>query len=140
MRRRKDGKPLPQSLRRPLRMVKPESHPVAAGERAVRSEIERSCVALLEKHQIRFQYEPLLLLQGRQYRPDFYLPEYRLFVEMCGYGHMPHYRSRLSWKKKLYEEAGLKAVFIEASSTTAARRKLSELLAELRANALTEDN
>jgi hypothetical protein len=53
-----------------------------------------------------------MILAGRQYRPDFYLPQYDLFVEICGYNHMPFYRDRIEQKRKLYAEQGLNAAFV----------------------------
>jgi hypothetical protein len=57
----------------------------------VRSRLEQRCADVLTDAGIVFQYEPLLLLAGRQYRPDFFLPEFNLFLEICGYRHMPFY-------------------------------------------------
>lgn len=65
-----------------------------------------------------------MLLGGRQFRPDFYLPAYELFVEICGYGHMPHYRDRVRKKRQLYEKHGLRTVFVEY----AGRGSLKDLL------------
>ena len=53
-----------------------------------------------------------MLLGGRKFRPDFYLPEYNLFVEICGYNHQPYYRDRVKLKRNIYEKNGLKSVFI----------------------------
>lgn len=78
----------------------------------VRSSYEQVCADLLTQNRIGFQYEPLILIGGRQFRPDFYLPEQNLFVEICGYDHMPHYRDRTEFKKQLYAHNNLKAVFI----------------------------
>jgi len=61
----------------------------------VRSKYERECVKFFEDNNVEFQYEPLILLSGRQYRPDFFLPKYNLFIELCGYNHMPFYRDRI---------------------------------------------
>lgn len=80
---------------------------------AVRSKYERECVRFFEDNKIEFQYEPLILLAGRQYRPDFYLPEYNLFIELCGYNHMPFYRDRNAYKRELYHQHKLKALFID---------------------------
>jgi len=79
----------------------------------VRSRYEKTCADYLYDNGIEFRYEPLMLLGGRQFRPDFYLPEYNLFLEICGYVHMPHYRGRVALKKAMYEKHNLKAVFIE---------------------------
>lgn len=65
---------------------------------------------------IEFQYEPLILIENRQFRPDFYLPQYNLFLEICGYGHMPHYRIRVQQKKHLYEKFDMNSIFIECKT------------------------
>lgn len=85
---------------------------IPAGSSKVRSKYEKRTAEYLEKNKIKYQYEPLILLEGRQYRPDFYLPDYNLFLEICGYGHMPFYRDRIAQKQKIYEKSRLKAVFI----------------------------
>lgn len=90
----------------------------------VRSGYEKKCVEYFEKNHIRFSYEPLILLEGRQYRPDFFLPDLNLFVEICGYRHMPHYRDRMEFKRRLYEKHNLRAVFISYSG----RGSLEKLL------------
>ena len=78
----------------------------------VRSKYEQRCADYLYRENIRFEYEPLMLVGGRQVRPDFYLPDYNLFLEICGYGHMPYYKSRISRRQRLFRELGLSAVFI----------------------------
>jgi len=78
----------------------------------VRSRYEQQCADCLFSHNIRFQYEPLMLLGGRKYRPDFFLPEFNLFVEICGYGHHPFYRDRVRQKKQIYQKHELATVFI----------------------------
>jgi len=92
----------------------------------VRSKYEKTCTVYFEKNAIDYKYEPLILLGGKQYRPDFYLPQYDLFIEICGYNHMPHYRDRVKLKEKAYEKGGLKALFIYYSG----RGSLEELLAD----------
>jgi len=81
----------------------------------VRSTYEQQCADFFYSHDITFQYEPLMLLGGRQFRPDFFLPDYDLFVEICGYGHMPHYRDHIKQKRQLYDKHGLRALFVEYS-------------------------
>ena len=78
----------------------------------VRSKYEQKAVAYFNKVGLKFRYEPLLLLDGRQYRPDFFLPELNLFVEICGMKHMPYYSDHIEKKKRLYEKHNLKALFI----------------------------
>jgi very-short-patch-repair endonuclease len=91
----------------------------------VRSQLERRCADFLLKNKIKFQYEPLILLGGRQFRPDFYLPDYNLFLEICGYIHMPFYRDRVRNKEKIYARHGLHVIFIQG-------KKPAEILRVLR--------
>ncbi|MDH3938005.1 MAG: hypothetical protein OEV68_11790, partial [candidate division Zixibacteria bacterium] len=91
----KTGKPAPaRGVRLPRQRRFEAILPTESGV-TVRSKYERRCADFFTKHHIQFQYEPLILLAGRQFRPDFFLPEHDLFVEICGYGHMPHYRDRV---------------------------------------------
>ena len=90
----------------------------------VRSQYEKKCADFLFKNKIEFQYEPLILLAGKQYRPDFYLTNYDLFLEICGYNHMPYYVDRTEFKKQLYRKHNLRAIFIRYNG----KGSLDELL------------
>jgi hypothetical protein len=92
----------------------------------VRSSYERTCADLLTANDVEFQYEPLMLIGGKQFRPDFYLPAQNLFIEICGYNHMPHYRDRIAHKKRLYDANNLQALFIDYNG----RGSLTEVLIE----------
>jgi hypothetical protein len=92
----------------------------------VRSNYEKETAEYFVQNNIEFQYEPLILLHGRQFRPDFYLPKHNLFIEICGYNHMPHYRLRIAKKKQLYSKYGLNSVFIDYDG----KGSLSKLIAE----------
>ncbi len=94
----------------------------------VRSQLEKHCADFLYEHQIRFQYEPLMLLGGHQFRPDFYLPDYNLFLEICGYNHMPFYRDRVKSKKEIYEKHGLQVLFVEGKTPNSVLGKLQKEL------------
>ena len=109
---RKNGRPGRISGIRQSRSKRFEPSLPAGNGMKVRSRYERVCVELLETSGISFQYEPLLLLDGHQYRPDFYLHEYNLFIEICGFGHMPYYNDRVELKRQLYAKHNLKALFI----------------------------
>jgi DNA helicase-4 len=85
--------------------------PTVSGVR-VRSSYEQRTADYLTKNGINFQYEPLILLDGKQYRPDFFLPRYNLFLEICGMGHMPFYRDHVEQKRRLYQKHNLCAIFI----------------------------
>lgn len=125
-RRKVTGLPF-QTSRRPPRQKLPLPAVPTPG-RPVRSSHEKVCVEFFEEHSISYQYEPLLLLSGRQFRPDFYLPELGLFVEVCGYVHMPFYRERMDEKRRVYEARGLRVLFIVPERGLGLRRQLSELI------------
>ncbi len=90
----------------------------------VRSNYEKVCADLLHENDIEFIYEPLILIEGKKYRPDFYLPQYDLFIEICGYNHMPFYRDRMKFKRDLFRKANLRAEFIFISVNINAKRLL----------------
>ncbi len=94
----------------------------------VRSLYEKRCADFLFDNDIKFQYEPLILLDGKQYRPDFFLPDFNLFVEICGYGHMPYYNERLKLKERLYEKHNLKVLFIHYNGRGSLEKKIREAL------------
>jgi hypothetical protein len=70
------------------------------------------------------------MLDGRKFRPDFFLPDHNLFLEICGYGHMPHYNSRLNDKIALYGKYDLKSIFIHYNGRGSLRQLLEEKLNE----------
>ncbi|MFH2056550.1 MAG: hypothetical protein ABIJ61_11375 [bacterium] len=96
----------------------------------VRSKLEQHCADFLFAQGIELQYEPLLLLAGKQYRPDFFLPKHELFIEICGYRHMPYYTDRQEEKRRLYERHHLKVLFINARRADEASRTLTAALGE----------
>jgi len=117
----------PRGIRKPrLRRFQPTLETKSGT--LVRSTYERRCADLLTKNDIEFQYEPLMLLGGHQFRPDFYLPIHNLFIEICGYSHMPHYRRRMSEKMNVYKKYDLKAVFIHYSGRGSLETIISDKL------------
>ena len=109
----KDGKTVhPQSNYIPRRLRNNPQIETDSGV-FVRSQYEKTAVKFLEDKKLKFVYEPLIILDGKQYRPDFFLSEHNLFIEICGFIHMPNYRDRIKFKKELYEKNNLHALFIE---------------------------
>ena len=134
---RKDGRPLPERglhLPRKQRFQPVLSTPSGT---KVRSQYEKRCVAYFEANQIQYQYEPLLLLGGRQYRPDFFLPEYNLFVEICGYNHMPHYRDRIAEKKQIYNKHQIRALFLHYTGKGSLEKLIQKELSRFTRSNLT---
>ncbi|MBN1211370.1 MAG: hypothetical protein JXA92_02225 [candidate division Zixibacteria bacterium] len=101
----------------------------AAGT-AVRSRYEKKAVEYFRAENIEFLYEPLLLLDGKKYRPDFFLPAFDLFVEICGYGLMPHYRDRIAFKKQLYKKHDLRVIFITYNGRGSLEKLIEKELAD----------
>jgi DNA helicase-4 len=110
---RKNGKPGRLKGIKVPRQLKFEPSIVTRSGTRVRSKYEQTCANWLARHHIEFEYEPLMLLEGRQFRPDFYLPGYDLFIEICGYNHMPYYVEHYDRKKQLYAKFGLNVIFID---------------------------
>lgn len=97
------------------------------GQVKVRSKYEKITVEWLNSHKIEFRYEPLLILAGKKYRPDFFLPGFDLFLEICGYGHHPFYRDRVSHKEMIYRKHNLNVVFVHFSGK-GGKESLTDLL------------
>ncbi len=127
---RKDGKhSLPSGTRLPRNEKNAPRHETNTGI-LVRSKLEQRCADFLSDNSIEFQYEPLILLAGKQYRPDFFLSKHELFIEICGYRHMPFYVDRQEEKRRLYERHHLKVIFINARSAAEAVAALKDILEE----------
>lgn len=69
-----------------------------------------------------------MLLNGRKFRPDFFLPDFDLFVEICGYNHQPYYRDRIKYKEQIYKKNDLQSVFVNYNGTGNLRSKITEEL------------
>jgi hypothetical protein len=109
---KKTGKPHPPRGVKLPRNRKFEAKLETDSGARVRSRYEKRCADFLHSKRIRFIYEPLILLDERQYRPDFYLPDHDVFLEICGYGHVPYYNDRIAHKMRIYHKHDLSAVFI----------------------------
>lgn len=132
---RKTGRPGPlrSNVRRRERAFQPRLK-TADSSLLVRSRLEQRCVVYFNKKRIKFVYEPLLIVEGRQYRPDFYLPKFDAFLEVCGFGHMPHYRDRQAFKKQLYLKNGLRVAFVEYNGRGSLEAVIERALAGLTEN------
>lgn len=139
-RKSKTGRPSPRPGVRLVRKKKFEPVIITDSGIKVRSKYEKRCADFLYEQNITFQYEPLILLGSKQYRPDFYLPKFNLFLEICGYGHMPYYTDRVSFKKKVYEEHNMKAIFIFYNGKGSLEELLREELSKFNIKLLHFDN
>jgi hypothetical protein len=124
----KDGRPLSVRVRKQSGKKILEPHLDSSTGIKVRSKLEQKCIDIFQSNKIRFQYEPLILLSGKQLRPDFYLPDHNLFIEICGLRKMPYYDERYNAKEKLYEIYNLDVIIINATTTKSVEKKLLESL------------
>lgn len=77
----------------------------------VRSRLERQLVAYFDRNHIRFQYEKPVVLDGITLHPDFYLSDYKIYVELWGMSGMSmRYTKIMERKKSLYKKHRLPVI------------------------------
>lgn len=77
----------------------------------VQSDGERIIAEWLSEHQIAFRYDNRFrIIKGYAIRPDFYLPEFDLYIEYWGMEDNLDYQIGMLEKKKLYQQAGKKLI------------------------------
>lgn len=77
----------------------------------VRSRVERNLAHFFDRQGIRYVYEQPLILEGRKLLPDFYLPDYKVYIEVFGlYNTDVRYRKTVRLKKKLYSEHSIPVI------------------------------
>jgi len=76
----------------------------------VQSDGERRIAEWLAANKIAYRYDDRLrLIEGFQIRPDFYLPEYDVYIEYWGMD-TPRYKAGMYLKQDLYMHAGKKLI------------------------------
>ncbi len=84
-----------------------------SGEENIKSKGEQFIADYLKKKKIKFIYEKKLKVGKETLKPDFYLPEFDVYVEYWGRWDTDfEYRKECHHKKKLYEEYEIKLVEI----------------------------
>ena len=76
---------------------------------------ERQIAYFLEDNSIRYQYEPGVLVNAhggkrRIYYPDFYLPEFKTYIEYYGVTNNPAYTKGIKAKSSVYDQAGMDVI------------------------------
>jgi hypothetical protein len=90
----------------------------------VQSDGERRIADWLERRGISYRYDDRLrIIEGFQIRPDFYLPEYDVYIEYRGMD-TPRYKAGMCLKQDLYMHAGKKLI----SLYPADKDKLDDIL------------
>lgn len=78
----------------------------------VRSKYERAVANFLFSHGIRYIYEKRYQLNsnGTFIVPDFYLPDYDIYIEIWGFVGKRAYNKRMWWKKHHYKKDGVQLI------------------------------
>jgi len=92
----------------------------------VRSKSERLIDDWLYDHNIRAEYERSLPLAGFVVSPDFYLPDFGIYIEHLGLlDSQEDYRRDWHWKKSLYDANNVKYITLTESDINDLDRNLS---------------
>ncbi|MCX6992065.1 MAG: HEAT repeat domain-containing protein [Kiritimatiellaeota bacterium] len=101
----------------------------AANGAVVQSEGERIIAEELAAMDIVFRYDNRFrIIKGYAIRPDFYLPEFDLYIEYWGIEDNLDYQIGMLEKKKLYQQAGKKLVSLYAHEKPRLRETLRDKL------------
>lgn len=98
----------------------------------VQSDGERRICDLLNSEQIRYRYdERFRILDGYAIRPDFYLPEFDVYIEYWGMD-TADYKIGMLKKQKLYQQQGKKLISLYPEDKSRMREVLLEKLEKLK--------
>lgn len=79
-----------------------------------KSEGERRLAELLDSYDIRYRYEQGVLVEDKKkpkiWHPDFYLPEFGVYIEYFGLAGNQEYDLGIKRKKRIYSEMGLDVI------------------------------
>ncbi|NLE66712.1 MAG: hypothetical protein GX608_04745 [Lentisphaerae bacterium] len=99
--------------------------------RLVQSAGEKAVANWLARHGIAYRYDDRLrILEGRQVRPDFYLPELDVYIEYWGMDTLD-YQIGMLIKKQMYQHAGKRLISVYPRNLTALDALLTDKLARL---------
>ena len=99
----------------------------AADGTVVQSDGERIIAEELARLDLEYRYDNRFrIIKGYAVRPDFYLPEFDLYIEYWGMEDNLDYRIGMLEKKKLYQQAGKRVLSLYAGDKPRLREKLRE--------------
>jgi hypothetical protein len=78
-------------------------YPTLKGE-LVRSLSEKYVADFFFTHRVAYEYEKNIFLDGKEMKPDFYLPTYDLYVEFWGMLERSSYFDSFKWKVEMYNK------------------------------------
>ncbi len=79
---------------------------------SVYSHGEKSIADYLYNSNIRYEYETPIKLGKKFFYPDFYLPDYSIYIEYLGMISDPEYAYKTQFKKIAYHENNLDVIYI----------------------------
>jgi hypothetical protein len=68
-----------------------------------KSDKERFIAGFFDRNKIKYEYERKVKIKGQELKPDFYLPEYDVYLEYWGNLNDSHYYEIYKQKKALYK-------------------------------------
>jgi len=82
-----------------------------------KSEGERRISYFLETNSLRYRYEPPVLIKAdnnksRIWYPDFYLPEFKTYIEYYGLAGQQNYQQGIKKKEATYSKMGLNVISV----------------------------
>ena len=78
--------------------------PTLKGGELVRSLSEKYVADFLFTHKVSYEYEKHIFLEGKEIKPDFYLPTYDIYLEFWGMLERPDYFETFKWKVGMYNK------------------------------------
>jgi hypothetical protein len=109
--------------------ITPKKYQTKSGVR-VRSKAELALANALTDMGYRYYYEPLLDFGKFFRKPDFYLPDYDVFIEHLGMNDS-EYLLKVEKKKELYSRYGIRCAFTDANDEEAFASAIKEKLNRL---------
>lgn len=104
----------------------------------VQSDGERRIAEWLRAHNVAYRYDARLrIIEGFQIRPDFYLPEYDVYIEYWGMD-TPRYKAGMYLKQDLYMHAGKRLISLYPEDKHRLDDVLPEKLSRLAAGRKTD--
>ncbi len=112
-------------------MIKARPSTTKKGEK-VRSRSEKIVADLLNEMGIHYIYEMPIKINGEPFLPDFYLPDFDIFIEFFGLASNKKYNKRMKEKMVKYQKAKIKLISLFPSSIKKKAKFKAQLLTKLK--------
>ena len=78
----------------------------------LQSSLEELVADILYERGVEYTTHKVLILRGKRFFPDFYLPKHNLYIEVFGMSDLDFYREKMALKIKEYEENGVNCIYL----------------------------